>query len=339
MTLVFLGHDLSYNDNNEIESDGLFAVADSAITSQNYDKTSFSTLLSGFKKIYPLEIKVYKPSFKVDYDGGYFNGYHSIEFNSNGFLAIAGGTLVIQHIMNSINSHMQNLRISCFNTEYKIIRECQVNPLEQNSSTYCLNNTFVKNDYIGLNKAEIYFEHIKHSIETAIESAKPKVILNESDVKRIEFEIGVGLYCQVEKKYILKVFRCKSRKIDSDPDSVEYGFDVKTETIEKNNIATLGLSQYDACAKAKLAAIIDKSQSLPDEFFTFLNECIKNNISPENNNQRFAINYPSILYILEMNQLSKIKYFDGSDIQILKLLFDKSKFSFSIKNSNILEKN
>lgn len=67
MTLVIAGHDITSDTNKRGHAgtfNGLFVTADSTITDGR------QTLLSGFKKIYQVPIKVYSPSFT----DGYFKG-------------------------------------------------------------------------------------------------------------------------------------------------------------------------------------------------------------------------------------------------------------------------
>lgn len=322
MTLIFAGHNLSF-ENGETKSIGLFVTADSAITEVNSLLDKCTPILSGFQKVYPLHINVYKPSFHQDYDGGVFAGYSSIHFQQTGFLAIAGGTLVLQHVMNLINHNMQNLRITKDNIGYKIIREGETNT--SNSSQYYLDSEFIDNHYIGLNTAETYFKHIEYSITSSLNSAKPRTILNRRDTNRLVFEIVVGMYCEVNHNYILKTYTCKPNQISDD----HWDFNLTTKDIAKNEIAVLGLKEYNTSAINLLNDLMIKHECISDSYFRLLNSCIDENNSPDNQKNRFAISKPSFLYELTPTALSKIKIHDGITEQILKYRVNATKFKYN----------
>ncbi len=324
MTLIFAGHNLSFDD-GKIESTGLFATGDSAITSINSAGSKCTHILSGFKKIYSLDIHVYKPSFTCDYDGGYFTGFHTIHFQHTAFVAIAGGTLVLQHVMNVLNNHMKKLRIVKDDAEYKIIRECQRNTLKDNQGKiHYPSNIYTDNDYTGLNKSETYFKHIEYSIKHSLKSAIPRQITNQSDVARIGFELAVGLYCEINNEYMLKTYICEPKMIEPG----EWEFELSVKNIPKDEVVVLGLKNDKERASNLLRDLITQEEYISDNFFALLNTCIDENNSENNDNLRFAISKPSVLYELERNQLLKIKIHNGETVSILHHRIDKRKFKW-----------
>lgn len=99
MTLVVVGHDFEeswpvsredgQSEKGVMRPAGLFVVADSAITSPH----SGQTLLGGFRKVYPIAIKLWQPYFV----GPYFHSYQTPYMETECFVAIAGSTLTAQH--------------------------------------------------------------------------------------------------------------------------------------------------------------------------------------------------------------------------------------------------
>jgi hypothetical protein len=104
MSLVIAGYDYEMLWDSKMD-DGIFAIADSAITSHQGGKT----ILNGFRKVYELEAKVWKPNFTPD---GYFRNYLDIYTTSPFIVGFAGSTLTAQHILNTITGHLEKLKIS-----------------------------------------------------------------------------------------------------------------------------------------------------------------------------------------------------------------------------------
>lgn len=63
MSLVLAGYDYEMFYDKKID-DGIFAISDSAITSHQGGRT----ILNGFRKVYELEAKIWKPSFTMNGD-------------------------------------------------------------------------------------------------------------------------------------------------------------------------------------------------------------------------------------------------------------------------------
>ncbi|MGM0519828.1 MAG: hypothetical protein ACQERD_09330 [Campylobacterota bacterium] len=93
------GKEVDEKEDISLHDKGIFSIADSAITSFGGAKT----LLTGFRKVYDIEVKLWKPSF---YPNGSFNDYFTIYQKVPIIVGFAGNTLVAQHIMNSISGHI-----------------------------------------------------------------------------------------------------------------------------------------------------------------------------------------------------------------------------------------
>ena len=103
MSLIIVGYDYEIFYDKKMD-DGIFAIADSAITSHQGGRT----ILNGFRKVYELEAKIWKPNITMNGDFmGYFNTYSTNPF----IVGFAGSTLTAQHILNGITGHLEKLKI------------------------------------------------------------------------------------------------------------------------------------------------------------------------------------------------------------------------------------
>lgn len=114
MTLIVSGHNFGKNPWRDFDNikkhkgmrqEGLFAIADSIITT--HSSNGHSPLLSGFKKIKEIPVKLWQPYFI----GENFKSYNSVFAQFDCFVAFAGSTLTAQHAIDSISNHLSTLRI------------------------------------------------------------------------------------------------------------------------------------------------------------------------------------------------------------------------------------
>lgn len=178
MTLIFVGH-----QHQHAFRSGLFAIGDSAITSGT------RTLLSGFKKVYPIPIKLWKPTIT----GGQSKGYSLVYQEQEGFAAFAGSTLTSQHYLNSVVEHLSNLRISSeedgpFQLQVKWI--CQANPILDDTIRWG-ENLFVQDEYRKLLTEELIVATVQHALEAAVRSAK-RYKLDEKSFNLLLNEFAFG---------------------------------------------------------------------------------------------------------------------------------------------------
>ncbi len=313
MTLVVVGHQFEKESTFSLENDaegtprksvmkpiGLFAVADSSITAPKSNGTK--TLLGGFRKIYPIEIKVWKPHFT----GVYFHSYQQVYYEAECFIAIAGSTLTAQHVLNIISEHLRKIRISYKRSKelmtpgkYILIRHCQQNELEiKQGIDQWDENMFTPNDYINLVNASDIAEIVEYSINEALSSARKYKIDGES-LNAMYSEFAVGMYCPRERNHQLFVFRMGSRL---NADGIIEVF-ATNERIEEGRVAVLGMkNEFEAMAQDAMKSAIDEDILPSQKFFDFLNQAI----DKVRNNGSFAIDRPSVCKVFQEGQLKTV---------------------------------
>jgi len=271
MSLVIVGYDYKMFYDRKID-DGIFAIADSAITSHQGGRT----ILNGFRKVYELEAKIWKPNFTLNGD---FQGYHNI-YSKNPFLVgFAGSTLTAQHILNGITGHLEKLKIIDIKSEpnssnpkkYKIIAPCEENHLiTPQMMTIYDESTFLDSDYKDLITGELLAEFISHSINVSLKSASSyKLDIDEFHSMYTDFFCAV--WCPKNLQHEIYIYRMKSTK---DEDGVLYAYTEK-EYLNKDDIAVLGMRKdFEKEAKSiyNLALEQNKKPSIIAE--EYLNTCI-----------------------------------------------------------------
>lgn len=313
MTLVVVGHEFEKKvtfswrtdtgDTPEkagMEPVGLFAVADSSITAPHSNGNQ--TLLGGFRKIYPVEIKVWKPFF----NGGYFRRYIKGHYEAECFVAIAGSTLTAQHVLNLITEHLGKIRISYERSnelgtpgKYVLIRHCQWNALEVNQDIDRWDeDMFTPSDYIDLVTADDIAKIVEYSINEALTSAR-KYKIDEQSLKVMYSEFAVGMFCPKEKNHQLFVFRMKNR-CNTDGLIEVYA---TNERIPEGRVAVLGMRcEFEVKAHEAMQAAIDEEISPSRKFFDFINQAI----DQVRNNGSFAIDRPSVCKVFQEGQLKTV---------------------------------
>ncbi|SFK78857.1 hypothetical protein [Azotobacter beijerinckii] len=313
MTLVVVGHEFEKKVTFSWGKDtgdtpkkagmkpvGLFAVADSSITAPN--SNGKQTILGGFRKIYPVEIKVWEPFF----NGVYFRGYLEVHYEAECFVAIAGSTLTAQHVLNLISEHLRKIRISYERAKelltpgkYVLIRHCQRNELEVNQGIdEWAEDMFTPNDYIDLVTASDIAKIVEYSINEALTSAR-KYKIDEQSLKAMYSEFAVGIYCPKEKNHQLFVFRMKNR-INAEGLLEVYA---AKERIEEGRVAVLGMkSEFEVMAQDAMQTAIEEEISPSRKFFDFINKAI----DKVRDNGSFAIDRPSVCKVFQEGQLKTV---------------------------------
>lgn len=313
MTLVVVGHEFekkvtfSWGKDTEdapkkagMKAVGLFAVADSSITAPN--SNGRQTILGGFRKIYPVEIKVWKPFF----NDVYFRSYLEVYYEAECFVAIAGSTLTAQHVLNLISEHLRKIRISYERAKelytpgkYVLIRHCQRNELEVNQGIdEWAEDMFTPNDYIDLVTANDIAKIVEYSINEALASAR-KYKIDEQSLKAMYSEFALGIYCPKEKNHQLFVFRMESRL------SAEGLVEVYAtkEQIEEGRVAVLGMkSEFESTANDAMQTAIEEETSPSRKLFDFVNIAI----DKVRANGSFAIDRPSVCKVFQKGQLNTV---------------------------------
>lgn len=308
MTLIIAGHDhttaLDYYsfgrhpspNPKKMEKNGLFCVADSAITSHRGSRT----LLNGFRKIHFLEAKLWAPEF---YPDGSFNTYLNVHETRNLFIAFAGSTLTAQHILNTITEHLSSLRISYTRKEdtgriqYCVIRHCQKNPLNGPEPAYWEDDTFLREDFENLLTGKIISEIIEHSMNHALRSAASyKLSLEEFNSMRTE--IVAGFWCPVSRCHELYVYRMLSKQGD---DGVLSAY-TEAALVPPDEVVVLGMrTEFDQNAQLAFKEAL-ASQTPPSQvMWSFLESAIDTVQDRESK----EIDRPTVLKKLLKNEINK----------------------------------
>lgn len=303
MSLLFVGYEsekISFSRSGNAApyyyEKGIFAIADSAITSYQGTKT----LLTGFRKIYDLEAKVWEPYFSPD---GYFGGYSHVFTKSPFIIGFAGNTLVAQHILNSISGHMEQLKISYEEREpsesikYTIKLPCEKNLLiNRPGLTLWDEDTFLQSDYKDLLTGEFISDAVEHSINHAIFSAREHR-LDQEEFDQMFTDIYCGVFCPVKKEHQIYIYRMK-RRIE---DGVLIAYTEK-DFLKKDEIAVLGMrKQFEADAQQVYQAAILAGKSPSGELESFMGNCIDTVLSSGS----FEINRPITVKTLDRGIIKK----------------------------------
>jgi hypothetical protein len=304
MSLLFVGYESEEISFSEWENStpyyydkGIFAIADSAITSYQGKKT----LLTGFRKIYDLEAKVWEPYFTPD---GYFRDYLHVSTKCPFIIGFAGNTLVAQHILNSITGHMEHLKVSYLDREvlfgkikYILNLPCEKNLLITPSIPTSLDHdTFLKSDYENLLTGEFISNAIEHSINHAIFSAREHR-LDQEEFNQMFTDIFCGVFCPIKKEHQIYIYRMKSKF----EEGVLIAYTEK-ELLNKDDIAVLGMKkQFEVQAKGVHLNAIQQNKSPSKELEFFMGHCIGTVLSGGS----FEINRPIVHMTLDRGRITK----------------------------------
>ncbi|MQT93051.1 hypothetical protein [Pseudomonas helleri] len=313
MTLIIAGYEHSksfdytaYSDDEdatytpEMESEGLFVVADSAIT----NPATGRTILNGFRKTHNIEVKLWKPSFLPD---GSFSGYRDVYETNHTFVSFAGSTLTAQHIINSITTHLNSLRISFKWHEidrsivYTAIRHCQPNPLyTPNQVSQWDDDTFLNRDFEGLLTGELIAETIEYSMNDALKSAS-KYKLDLEEFRAMHTEIVAGVWCPVRRRHELYLYRMECQPGD---DGVLVPFTTKA-LVPTNKVAVLGMKQeFESEAQQAFSDALSSFISPANTMLDFLRTSIR---SVEDKGQK-GIAFPMSISTLDRYRIKKRTY-------------------------------
>lgn len=308
MTLIVAGYNFEENPWREIDKtkettgvrgEGLFAVADSIITSLS--SNGHTPLLSGFKKIKEIPVKLWQPYFI----GESFKSYNSVFLDFECFVAFAGSTLTAQHVIDLISNHLATLRIDFqsgdFQTdgEYVVKKRCDPNNLIQNghSSVYGDDMFIPKRHYHGLLTAEYIAEVVEHSINKALSSAQ-KYKLDEKSLNEMYTEFILGVNCPSKGSDILVKYTM-NRRINTDG---VFEVFVESEKIQEGEVAVIGMSvRFNELAQSIAKDTINKGLSLKNKMTSF----VINAIDEVNDEGSFQIAMPVVIKTLESRKIKK----------------------------------
>lgn len=292
---------------NELKTYGLFAVADSLITSN--DGETSRPLLSGLRKIHSIPIKLWKPYF-VD---GVFRDYFEVHFESECFVAFAGSTLTATHALDVIAEHLSKLRISYdsktqneVESKYVVRRDCQYIELrDAKRYTEWDDDMFLPSDFNGLLTADYLADVIEHSINVALKSAK-KYRISEKAFKQMGTDFLAGIQCPATGQYRLFTFRMRCKIND------EHMMEVfaSRQEISDEEVAVLGMrNEFETRAQSAYKDALSAGTSTGAMLFNFLNVAIDEVTATED----VLIDRPAIHKLLENGTLSKVDFMKSPD--------------------------
>lgn len=274
MTLIVAGHSLKQGvfGGESDYVDGLFAASDSSITTGN------TVLVSGFKKVVEVPVRVNA----LNFCGEWFNGYHGYRYEGGCFVAFSGSTLVAQHIMNSIKNHLGDIYPTYEDGKYTLAMSCEKNKhLEQADYDESM---FLDKDLDSILSAEYISDVVAHSIQAVLDRAqRHDGMKNNFGAFKAEFVLGVR--CPVDSQFYLYQYEIL-------PDDSR-GALVNMEYIPKGRVAVIGLKdlhEKDAMKNFKSAIKNGKNTAL--KMHEFVMEAIEN----QNAIGVFSIGKPCGLY-------------------------------------------
>lgn len=276
---------------------GIFIAADSTISTNGVPS---QTLLSGFRKIYEVRATLWQPYFV----GEYFRGYKTEHSSCQVLVAFAGSTLTAQHYLNSITTHLQNLRIShrqrtIGQTEpiaYMVRLECETNPVE--GGAVFSDDTYTPNDMQAFRlTADDIARAIQHSLEHALMSAK-KYKLDRQGFNSLNTPFVAGMRCPTTRKYRLFRFAILETSIPGEPLSMS----VNMTEVTPNQVAVLGMSgSFDQRAQAAYNSALVANSSTQQACFSFLQDVI---VEVQKTGSK-AIDLPAVLMTLDGRGVTK----------------------------------
>lgn len=279
------------------EPSGIFIAADSTISTNGRPS---QTLLSGFRKIYEVRATLWRPYFI----GGYFKDYRTEHSSCQLLVAFAGSTLTAQHYLNSITTHLQNLRISHRQRtigqpepiEYMVRLECETNPVE--GGGVFSDDTYTPNDLQAFQlTADDLARAIQHSLEHALRSAK-KYKLDRQGFDSLNTPFVAGMQCPTTMKYRLFRFDILETSIPDEPLSMS----VDMTEVTPNQVAVLGMSgHFDQRAQAAYNSALVANRSTHHACFDFLQDVI----DEVQKTGSKAIDLPAVLKTLDERGVTK----------------------------------
>jgi hypothetical protein len=219
-------------------------------------------------------------------------------------VAFAGSTLTAQHYLNSISTHLQNLRISHRERPigqsepiaYVVRLECEPNPIE--SGGLFGDDTYTPNDMQVFQLTADDLAHaIQHSLEHALRSAK-KYKLDRQDFNSLNTPFVAGVRCPTTKKF--RLFRFDILETKNLGESLSISVDMTEVT--PRHVAVLGMGGcFDQQAQASYDSALAAKSSTQEACFAFLQQAIE----IERNKGNKTIDLPAVLKMLDDRGVTK----------------------------------
>ena len=258
-------------------------------------------MLSGFKKIKEVPIKLWQPYFV----GGQFRSYNSVYQQTECFVAFAGSTLTAQHVIDLISNHLANLRIdyeraTCIDPpKYLVKKNCDSNTLisNGNGSLYDREMFNSETDFRGLLTGAYICDVVEHSINKALSSAR-KHKLDQAALAEMYTEFILGVTCPASKKDYLVKFTMDKKMNNGGM----YEVFAKRHDIDEGKVAVIGMSnRFEAAAQKTAHAAIENGEPLKCAMESFVLSAIQE----INNEGSFQIALPMVTKELVRESLTK----------------------------------
>jgi hypothetical protein len=284
MTLVVAGHSLQKGAFSKTSNyvNGLFAASDSNITSDG------TVLVSGFKKVIEVPVRVKA----LNFCGDYLNGYMGYRYEGGGFIAFAGSTLVAQHIINSIINHLGELYPTFVAGEYKLAMSCETEWHLENREYF--DDMLLDKDLNPLLTASYLAGVVSHSIQAVLNSAKKHEGMKKK-FSELQAEFIFGIQCPAQKSFNLYQYEILS---DENGGAVVNQIDVP-----QGDLAVIGLkTEYAVTAQACYTNAIKSGERTAKALHKF----VASSITDKNEIGIFSIGKPCGLYEYGGLRLEKV---------------------------------
>lgn len=254
MTLIVAGY-----HGNEV-----FFIADSAITNNN------KTLLSGFKKIHAIPINIHRPYFVKEFK----RYYPYTDYKGEAVVALAGSTLIAQHVIDTIDAHLGKIRVTYKyddKIKYYLIRHCDTKNNRLYSEKNCVfdDSFFLDNDiYQAINVEEIK-KIIEYSIREALRSASKHVLGEEDWGRIINNEYLFSLSCPHTRENFLYKVTLKEESIEDTIRAIPV-----VEIIPKGSLGIIGLKNFNDELVEKYNSLLDGKSNIALEMLNFFENII-----------------------------------------------------------------
>ncbi|MDR5836615.1 hypothetical protein [Caballeronia sp. LZ034LL] len=220
-----------------------------------------------------MSAKLWAPYFVA----GTFKSYASIHQEAECFIAFAGSTLTVQHILNAVTEHLGQLRISHRHTafdigEYYVAMPCSTDNLLLNSEVPITwdEDMFRPDDLKSIFTSDRIADAIHHSINAALSSAR-QYKLDKESLDSMRTDVVAGIRCPVSGSFRLFVFRLAHRLNDQGVIEVF----AERHAVADREVAVLGMrAEFEADAQKTFIAALGGEVQPAQRMFDFLNACI-----------------------------------------------------------------
>jgi hypothetical protein len=280
---------LGFGGSKSAHCEGLFFAADSNITQKGH------VLVSGFKKVVEMPVRVQGLNFL----GDWFDGYHGFSYEGGCAIAFAGSTLVAQHILNSIRNHLGELKPCHYDGRYQLAMLCESNKF---IGQYCDEDMFLRSD-LGHNhllSAPFIAGVVKHSIQSVLDRAKDHSGMKHN-FSAYQADFILGVCCPETRKYHIYQYAIIPGKTG--------GAEATMEEVPMGKVAVIGMKDlHEQKANEAFAAAVKNSERTDTAILDFLTTSIQD----QNDIGVFDIGFPAFLYKLTGIRLEREERKDQS---------------------------